>query len=404
MSPGKSPPRGEIPPDPVLDRQRQAAWRERSVERMRASREQRLTRLARKRVALERARADYRTIDTGDVPEIRILPGFIRLSTMRLRDSADAWPDESLAVDAGPDYRDRQAAEVASRPPATRLVHRRSNALAFYLTAVYVAHLRADPARPGMRPVFVNDLANLRGRPETGPAWASLAALTAPRGPRARRAQVHRALDVLEAAGLVALHPPGTRYRYEQWQLLQEDGSGLRYRVPPERSPTGLRLPAAFFWNGWHLVLEPAELVMLLAVLDQQWRLNYDSAQSGPSRATVALPRTVRWGRYGISGEVYLHAQQLVEFGLLEFYDPMPQRRRGKLPAQGSEANPSREDSDAEADGGVRNGQPPPKEPYQFGPVAPSTFDRDPVTVVTDTLTAYPIPSRLQDDEDLLWS
>ncbi|TQS42853.1 hypothetical protein [Cryptosporangium phraense] len=321
---------------------------------------------------------------------------------MRVRDPAD----KDIAVDADPDYRDRQAAEVASRPPATRLVHRRSNSLAFYLTTVYVAHLRADPSRPGMRPVFVNDLANLRSRPEAGPSWASLAALTAPREPRARRAQVHRALDSLEAAGLVALHPPGTRYRYEQWQLLQEDGSGQRYRVPPEKSPTGLRLPATFFWNGWHLVLEPAELVMLLAVLDQHWRLNYDPAQNRPPRATVALPRTVRWGHYGISGEVYLHAQQLVEFGLLEFHDPMPHRRRGKLPAHGAEANPSREDlkADTEANGDVHTGQPPPKEPYQFGPVDPSTFNRDPIAVVTDTLTAYPIPSRLQDDEDLLWS
>lgn len=45
----------------------------------------------------------------------------------------------------------------------------------------------------------------------------------------------------------------------------------------------------------------------------------------------IALPRHVRHNIYGISGERYIYAQQLVEFGLVEISYPMPHRRRGKI-------------------------------------------------------------------------
>jgi hypothetical protein len=55
---------------------------------------------------------------------------------------------------------------------------------------------------------------------------------------------MRRALDELAAARLANIQPPAARYRYEGWTLLKVDGSESRYRVPSERDPAAISLPA----------------------------------------------------------------------------------------------------------------------------------------------------------------
>ena len=139
-----------------------------------------------------------------------------------------------------------------------------------------------------MGSAYTNNRHNARAA-EGRTGWIWLAGLSAPREPRTRRARIRRALDELVTARLVNIHPPAARYRYENWMLLQENGSESRYRVPSERDPGAVWLPAAFFLNGWHLVLNQGEIAMLLAIMHMFRR------QGGQS--WVALPRSVRRGR-----------------------------------------------------------------------------------------------------------
>ena len=117
----------------------------------------------------------------------------------------------------------------------------------------------------------------------------------------------------------------GTR----SWLLLKEDGSESQYRVPSERESEAIKLPATFFLNGWHLVLTPGEIAMLLAIMDMARSVGRPSEPD--TQQWVALPQSTRRDLYGLTGEIYLHAQQLREFGLVYFHDPMPTRRRGKI-------------------------------------------------------------------------
>jgi hypothetical protein len=214
-------------------------------------------------------------------------------------------------------------------------VHRQSNALSLYLTAIYTAHLEAKPGQ-----VFENRRHNTRSTEDASRSWSWLAGLSAPRDIRSRRARMRRALDELVAAGLVNIRPPGVRYRYEGWLLLSDDGSESQYRVRSDRESGAIRLPATFFLNGWHLVLTASEIAMLFAIMDKARTVRRRPEPS--AQQWVALPRTVRRDFYGLSGEVYLHAHQLHEFGLVDFHDPMPARRRGKIYAKRMPPGPLR--------------------------------------------------------------
>jgi hypothetical protein len=170
----------------------------------------------------------------------------------------------------------------------------------------------------------------INGRHNTGDgdkSWMVLSGLWSPtdRADRAnQRARVRRALDELLAARLVAVtRSRGGRRKYEGWSLLKEDGSEQPYQRPSDRRPGALVLPAEFFLNGWHLVLTPGEIAMLFAIMNMHQRFG-GSIEPGRQRYLIALPQSVRRNRYGLSGEVYLHAQQLHEFGLIDFVDPMP--------------------------------------------------------------------------------
>ena len=375
----------------LAEQTRRAEWRERSVRKINAARAWRLEELKREREGIARAVDAYGVLDRGDVPTIVIRSRFACMERAR---SLAGGEDDDEPQDLAPAARARaRRREIASRPPLTRLVHRATNALAVYLTAVYVGHLEAKPGH-----AVINSRHNTRTTEGARKSWSLLAGLTAPRDIRTRRARMRRALDELVTAQLVNIQPPGARYRYEKWVLLRDDGSESQYVVPSEREAAGIRLPATFFLNGWHLVLAPGEIAMLLAIIDRA-RVVGVGGQGGEQRWT-ALPQSVRRDLYGLSGEVYLHAQQLHEFGLIDLHDPMINRRRGKIfPTRLPPQPPTPQAADEEPRGTQK---PPPPVPYLFSPPDMSVFDKAAFTVVHDTLSALSLPYRLDDQAELL--
>jgi len=369
--------------DDAAERTRQTEWRERNVDKIKKSRMHRLQQLDREREAIVRATRAYEDLDQGDSPWIVLRSQFVRLETPRRL----VQPEEPQELSPAERRRER-AREIGSRPPLTRLVNRPTNALALYLSAVYMAHLEAQPGH-----AFTNRRHNTVNKRDGSKAWNLLAGMWTTAGPAGRRARMRRAVKDLSSAGLVAFKQPEGRPQYEGWTLLQEDGSEARYRRPSEQEPGAVVLPAAFFLRGWHLVLTPGEIALLLAI-ENMHRL-FGGSPEPDQRRWIALPQSVRRGYYGISGEIYLHAQQLREFGLVEFRDPMPNRRRGKIPAKDLVPPPA-----GEADDGAQRAQRRPRRPlpYWFSPPLPTVFNDDAFTVVHNTLTTLSIPYRLIDD------
>lgn len=361
------------------DVRRQAEWRDKSVQPIKARRSKRLQLLEQKSAAIKRATDAYVVLDDGNVPWIGLRSGFIALDPSRSTPATDER--EPVAVE--PDEADRQRRrKLMGRPPLTRVAHRKSNALSLYLTAVYVAHQEVKAGG-----AFINTRRNLYRTKDGQSGWIWLSGLSVPKEEHARRTRLRRALDQLVDAGLVNIDTPGTPGRYERWTLLADDGTSSVYRVPSEREPGSVRLPASFFYNGWHLALEPGEITMLLAIMHRcRW--------IGNESFWASLPLYVKRGTYGLSGEMYLHAQQLVEFELVEFRDPMPNRRRGKIrppaadPAEGS-TKPADEEAEGEKFAPV---------PYEFRPADLSVFNQKAEDVVRRTLTALPVPHRLDAD------
>jgi hypothetical protein len=263
------------------DWKRQAEWRERTVENINKSRQRRLEQLGKQHKAIRRAIEAYDRLDHRDLPGIVLRSSFIRLDTPRQvvqHDPHQLSPEEQAR---------QRRREIATRPPLTRLVHRESNALALYLTAIFLAHLETAPGHG-----FIN------GRHNTGDgdkSWMVLSGLWSPtdRADRAnQRARVRRALDELLAARLVAVtRSRGGRRKYEGWSLLKEDGSEQPYQRPSDRRPGALVLPAEFFLNGWHLVLTPGEIAMLFAIMNMHQRFG-GSIEPGRQRYLIALPQS----------------------------------------------------------------------------------------------------------------
>jgi len=362
--------------------ERQAKWRDKGVQRIRAARQKRLMRLQKETEAIDRATRAYAQADVGDVPVMQLRGTFVRLDTPRAprrRDRERQKPDAAARRRAA-----RQ--DLDSRPPLARLVHRDTRSLALYMTAVYVAHLETGPGN-----AFVNRHDNVFKQGDRA-SWVTLAGMSTPLEEHARRNRIRRALDGLEAAGLARLKPKGRQGRYDAWGLLKDDGSTSVYRVPGAASGRVVRLPAAFFYNGWHLVLDPPEIAMLLAIVEMSRFAGVlpDSGQNG--LPGVAFPEKARWARYGITGEVYEAAHQLHEFDLVNMWDPMPNRRRGKV----SPKRPALPAVDSSGDGNID------RVPYWFYPPALGAFDRKALEVVTERLTLFDIPYRLDDNGDLI--
>jgi hypothetical protein len=342
---------------------------------------------------VRRALSEYEALDKGNVPMIAFRHDFVRLR--QARDVQELSTDDDAEVQPGGVVARRRARELASRPPLTRLVNRRSNALALLMTGVYVAHLEVGPG--GM---IRSDRRNATKVGGLVP-WSALAGMNAPRDSRARRARVTRAIDELVVAELASIGSVGSRGRYDRWKLLSDSGSEQPYQAPGETARRCVRLPASFFLRGWHLVLEPTEVAVLLAVMDLTGRIEFRGRRQSDG-VGVALPRSVRRDFYGISGETYTHVHELVEFGLLELHDTMPHRRAGKVRpkvtiAQASEPAGGVGDESRNADDDSAA-----PEPYRFVIKEPSVFDRDAATVVKDSLSTFPLPYRLWDFAGLI--
>jgi hypothetical protein len=214
-------------------------------------------------------------------------------------------------------------------------------------------------------------------------SWATLAGLYAG-SLRVRRVRVTRSLQELADAGLVELGQNRERERFEVFGLNREDGTQKPYKLPGEAAPKLVHLPASFFLNAWHLVLESTEIAVLLAIIELTHR-------TGPSTRHedhdgIALPERVRWSTFGLSGEVYEAVHELDEFGLIKLYDPMPGRRRGKF-------IPPTHEQLQEAGQNEESLKP---VPYRFIYQSNAQrYDRSAFDVVTGALKANPLPPRL---------
>jgi hypothetical protein len=388
---------GASTPTPAEDDERRLAYRLRSLETLGIQREVRAQALDASARAIRAACEEYRRTDQGNRPRIGIHPAFVHagseMTDRRTRDraivmnaDADADSEGEETADAGEDAAEPTDEGIAAardrlllnRPPCARLVHRKSPALSVYLTAIYLAQTDEKAGATNLRH-------NTNAR-DGRSSWVRACALTGP-SLRARRLSLTRALDRLSKVELVRLASTGDRFT--GWQLLEEDASGRAYRLPSAEDNRLINLPPAFFWNGWHLVLKPTELNVLLAVLDLTRRLKYGKRDPAVVDRGVALPESVREIRYGISGETYMAIHELEEFGLLKIDDPMPNRRRGKIrpatPAQ--RANAEADDTTLE-----------PK-PYQLrlGELAP----QEPAIDVVRRCLEDPTPPRLQEFYEL---
>jgi hypothetical protein len=308
----------------------QRAFIEAAAKRQTARRTRRQRQLTDARGSVEAAIAAYGEVSRrhvleeglgNDVVDIGLRAAFIYLEHARPGYREGSLREEELEpIDVGPPE-ERLRRDWSTRPPLTRLVGRRHRGLSLYLAAIFTAHLEHRPDTQVLNP-FANATRS-RGRP----SWATLAGLGGGPNTRARRLRVARALNALSVARLVDL-PRGRQMKYEGFQLLRDDGTERPYLVPGSTTKGARRLPAAFFLNGWHLVLTPSEVAVLFAVIDAANRLGPNPDPRNPG---VALPQRVRWERYGLSGEVYTAANELAEFGLLRRYDLMEDRWAGRF-------------------------------------------------------------------------
>ncbi|MGP4058999.1 hypothetical protein ACTWP6_30030 [Mycobacterium sp. 4D054] len=267
---------------------------------------QRLEDLNQKAPAIKRATDKYEILDRGERPETRIRRSFVRLAKARPRQEDESWPET---------VQQKLKADVDSRPPLTKLIHRPSNALQVYLSLIYVAQLEFEP---GDR--WENERDN-NGKD----GWGALCGLRAPETlPKELNLRVTRALGKLAEHDLVRVGPRKSKNRFAGFTLHREDERQAYFTPSSSESRS---LPAAFFTAGWHLVLTSDEMATLLAVIEQtgQPRARKDAEQAG-----VALPVKVRWQFYGLAPEAFAARHELEEFGLIEAFDPMD-RTNGKL-------------------------------------------------------------------------
>ena len=271
--------------------ERQQRWRAESVEKQQAARAARARELADGAQTIERALDAYK--DLPDLaPTVRIRTDFVALRSARPLSPALGGPEPGEALD-GWEFRreDRR-----TRPPMSKLLIRRTHALPSYLAMLYVAHTEASIVQAGRRNRHAN-----ASRVNGQESWAVLCGRWAPTT-RARRARMVRDLDELLGADLVSIGPHGKQGRYEGFGMLSDDTTDRDYRLPSPTLdwPDVISLPASFFLRGWHLVLTPAEIAILLMARRATLAIPDTSDEPG-----VGIPQSIRWSRYGISGEAY---------------------------------------------------------------------------------------------------
>ncbi|MGJ0121677.1 hypothetical protein ACQ7HM_20945 [Williamsia sp. MIQD14] len=310
-------------PEAQAELDRQMKWREQADKNAKKAARARLAALNAQKPAIARAVAAYRRLDHGDITDVRIRSEFVHVE----KGARTGAPRTAVW---------NRKDDLATRPPLTKLIASAgSRALPVYLTALYVAQLRANATAKA----FTNNLPNL---PTSGtmPCWAELAGvrsdLDSSRSPAESRRQWRRSLttsiDSLVEYELVALtQPAGRAGKYDQFRILMDDGTKLPYKAAGESvGPLeAVRLPSAFFFNGWHLALTPAEIATLLVIADRTERLRPARRLEDDVRYVGAdLKTTVRWDEYGLSDEAYNSVHMLHALGIIQLIDPMPDRAR----------------------------------------------------------------------------
>jgi hypothetical protein len=308
---------GQVPT--VSRRQRQREFMERAAERAAAKRRARLRDLRQRRDALLAAKDALQGLsEAGGHPDaIRLRPGFVCLAEPRPVREVDPDLDPRRASRAPGYLAETLRRELRTRPPMSRLVRRHGWTMALYLCAIFEAHCLAGVGMDA--PERVRHLAVGPPGPWTDP-WSRLVADPAMRA-RNRRVHMTRALAELARYGLVELGPPREHDRFERFRLLSDAGDESAYEVPGEAS--GLGLPPEFFLNGWHLVLEPRELVV--------WLMLRHLGRYGRRRDGVWIEDEARRSSYGVTPEVYVSHYELAEFRLVTLHDTVPHRRRGRI-------------------------------------------------------------------------
>jgi hypothetical protein len=355
---------------------RQLEWRQRSVERLKAERVRRRTRLEREDVAegVRRALEAYKELDDPD-SAVQLRTAFVARREPRPLPPALGGPEPEDDLDAD----ELRQEDYRTRPPLTKLVMRRTSALPTYLSLLYVAQAEGSALQPGRR----NARANVTRR-DGRAAWAVVTGRWASTA-RARRARLARDLDELARADLVEIGASQQQGRYEGFGLLSDAATGDAYRPPDLAAgwPDIMSLPSVFFRRGWHLVLTPAEIATLLVARHADLLVPKSTHEPG-----TGIPQSARWATYGLSGEAYGSVHELQEFGLLTVHDTMPQRRHGKfrrLPAD------VRAEQEAEGESLA-------PVPYRLEPADDDAFDRPALVAVHACLLEHDAPPRLLDE------
>jgi hypothetical protein len=304
----------------LSDSQRHADYVRDAGARLNADRKKRRERLVDRKSGIDKASDALADLDAGDIPYVVVRSDFVS------RPSPRTWPPE-----------DRRKEEIRSRPGNTRLLHERNpHAHGLFLGGLFVQQM--DTIRAGLDPrrTAASPRQNVFNTRDAA-SWVTLTGLDGGH-PRERRKRLNRALKALYDCDLVGLgrgaHP------YGNFRFNCEDGSGRAYKMPGEASQSDLLfLPVQFFTSGWHLVLPPAHLATFLAIARQADWVHYKRPHE--SAAGIYLADQLRWSHLGLTDEAYETIHELEEFGLIDVFDPMSNRRRGRLKVNAAGADTS---------------------------------------------------------------
>lgn len=293
---------------------RQAEYMKKAAEKLNAERRDRLASLKNpaNRNAITRATKRLEDLAHPDQPYIVIRSEFLTLREAR------PYPPSA-----------NQPEMISTRPPSTRLLNGKNpHAHALYLTGIYECQMRAAHKDGPTSPPKPSRRRNARNNPlDRATNWITLTGLNKDGvSIRNQRRSFSRALDALRKCDLVTLGDTGQRYA--QFKFCREDGSSRAYTLPAGDPAVGkhICLPREFFTAGWHLVLTPEELTTFLAVcFVADCRLMHDGS------TTLYIAEEFRYTFLGLRDEAYESIHELAEFGLIQVFDPMLNRKRGRI-------------------------------------------------------------------------
>jgi hypothetical protein len=245
-----------LDPAEVLRDRARGAWRKGSEAKPQKVREDRAKGLEGRQRVIDETRDAYRALPNLHTPVL------IRSSALFI-DPARPLPP-SLGGPPWPKgmtLKEQKAQDLRTRRPLARLVGLKGAGLNTYLAMIYT--LQAEAVEVDRHP--------LAAKKYTGDVPWALFCGRQGGTPRARHERMRRDLGSLQTAG-VAVRDTTVRQGDPNIRFLMEDGSGEDYRFPADTEDHLLELPAAFFLNGWHLVLTAQEIIMLLTVRDASAR------------------------------------------------------------------------------------------------------------------------------------